>query len=404
MKISKLSIMTFCLYFAVFSHFYYIKNYNIIADFFLSVVVIYLLCNINVFFASKNRNMNIAISSFVGITFFFSLINYENTKPHINTLIVFCVSALVVIFFIEKVADANKMESFIQEVLLLHTSAVLINDIILLSRPGLEIEMDYYYLIGNKFDISYAHFLWISLYFSSLFFEGKKAKRHQIIVGLIIVAFTCYIVNYVGCVSAVVGSIFMTGCILLMIFGRVLFSNEKASCLFLFGSTVFTVANGFVLNISFVRTFIKDVLGHGLTLSGRIFTYQKALNILSDHWLIGLGYGTTYSLGMRLGGFPNTQNALLEWIWQCGIIGTALLILSIHFALVGKNSSETVYPFIILINLLLILASVEITINMLFIVVVAIVYGLKTERKFVHNNTMGEYKHNGKINIQKCNV
>ena len=122
-----------------------------------------------------------------------------------------------------------------------------------------------------------------------------------------------------------------------------------------------------------ISRFVVNVLHRDVTATSRTRIYMLLPVLMRNRYLLGYGYGTTYELGIRLGGFPNTQNALWEWIWQCGIIGTALLLCIIYFIIryadrahKVSNDQHSKY-MLILLYLFSVLATVEITIDSTFL-------------------------------------
>ena len=91
-----------------------------------------------------------------------------------------------------------------------------------------------------------------------------------------------------------------------------------------------------------------------------------------DGWMQGMGYGSSYDLGMRYGGFPDTQNGILEWIWQVGIPTTIIMVLMFAIILtVAKKHTyyrnrKALLPLIAGAYLFTVLGTVEITIGIMY--------------------------------------
>ena len=87
---------------------------------------------------------------------------------------------------------------------------------------------------------------------------------------------------------------------------------------------------------------------------------------------LGYGYNNSYSILYPLIQAPNTQNALVEWWFNSGIIGLGLLLYTIYICFENmkknKNNIINIDSFTVGIYVFLILGSIEITIGTAFFV------------------------------------
>lgn len=126
-------------------------------------------------------------------------------------------------------------------------------------------------------------------------------------------------------------------------------------------------------------------------MTGRTNIYAKIAVAMTGNWLTGYGYGINYDLTRELMQADNTQNGLAEWVFQIGIIGTAALIVllwicfhRINKARISRKSSA----ILAVLYTLTIIASIEVSIDLPYFLLVAVLYGFAIE---------SEYKYTAKI-------
>ena len=103
---------------------------------------------------------------------------------------------------------------------------------------------------------------------------------------------------------------------------------------------------------------------------------------MNDHWLLGFGYGSSYEICRSQIGFADTQNALMEWIMQIGIIGSVCLIIVLIYAFSKSKNLKNEKQWIWLagyIYTLIFIGTVEITYTMYFFAVLVLIYVLGVE-------------------------
>lgn len=376
LKLTISSMMSVLLFFAIGVDFAYYPKYFLVRDILLLILMFYCFLNIKVIFGERYRMMSFYVTVFVLSVLLTSLINIQYTRNHINTMLIFCFSVMIAFFFMTIQAHYGRMQKVVRIFLILQTIVLLCNDYVLVTHPDLAIQRGYMYLIGNKFTVTYAHLAWVTYYFTWIYLKKEKAALFSNIMGIGFLLYSGYIIWMVDCSSGLLAVVIMTGLILLIMNNQLVVGTLTHLLIILSISTAFVVINGFFLSIPIVQTIVRDVLGHTLTLSNRIYIYQQLSGILHGHWLIGFGFGTSYELGMSLGKFPNTQNGVMEWVWQCGLVGTALLFCVIVSAMKRIRRKKSIYVVSSFLITLGFLASVEITLNLLFMIMLAIVNAL----------------------------
>lgn len=137
---------------------------------------------------------------------------------------------------------------------------------------------------------------------------------------------------------------------------------------------------GVVLNIAPIQLLITKVLGRSPTLTTRTMIYALVPTLLEGELLWGYGYGTSYDLMFSQYYFPNTQNGILEWIWQGGAFAAIVLIIIIGNLVkyVKENSKQSgKYKYLYAIACVFaVISSIEIIINLQYLTLLIIVYYL----------------------------
>lgn len=145
-------------------------------------------------------------------------------------------------------------------------------------------------------------------------------------------------------------------------------------------STLFVVFYGVVLSIAPVQAFITQVLGRSATLTSRTRIYALIPTLLEGKLLWGYGYGTSYDLMISKYYFPNTQNGIVEWIWQGGVFAAIVLVIIIRSLVKyvkGNGKQSDKYKFLYAIACVFaVISSIEIIINLQYLTLLMIVYYL----------------------------
>ena len=102
--------------------------------------------------------------------------------------------------------------------------------------------------------------------------------------------------------------------------------------------------------------------------------------MLEGKLLWGYGYGTSYDFMISKYYFPNTQNGIVEWIWQGGVFAAIVLVIIIR-SLVnyvkGNGKLSDKYKFLYAIACVFaVISSIEIIINLQYLTLLMIVYYL----------------------------
>jgi len=152
--------------------------------------------------------------------------------------------------------------------------------------------------------------------------------------------------------------------------------------LMLLGSVFFPLLAGQIISIPAVSRFVTSVLGRSATLTGRLNIFEIFGDKMQNFWLWGCGVGNGHAAATWLFGYDNAQNAIYQWLLEGGVFITAFLcalIVYVFHQLAQSERREKLLPLIALIYVYVIMGAVEITINMSFILLLAVLFMLINE-------------------------
>lgn len=358
MKINIINIMAFIIYHIIFVTFSYVDNYNVIV-LALEILMLFLLClKIKVIINKKFAKINILLIAFIFIIF----IGAIRSGSTFMRGIIFGIKVLEIFIFCEYAYQKNKIDSVIKTFFYLTLFYVIITDILLISVPSLFMRYNNYF-VGNKFYVSYLHILLFTFYMCL----PKKNKRFTIIL----YAYSIIISIIVNCNTALIGVILIA--LLYLLKDRVNLVNPALIIIvILVSSSILFMFRG-ILNYKPIQFFIVEILNEDLTLTGRLEIYDNDLEIISKKLFLGYGYGNSHDVMYDAIKAPNTQNGLLECVLNFGILGTFILLLIIYNVFKNYDKNKNKIPLIIYIYAFSILGMVEVTINITYIAVIALI-------------------------------
>lgn len=312
----------------------------------------------------------------------------SHTKSITLRLVLFLVELFLFVIFAAQTGRAEMTLSFLYWYLL---ALVVITDAALLTRAvtfysgGFET-----YLVGSKFSVMYLHFDLAAIWMMRNQKLIRDNLRTKMTAGCMMVFFSVISLR-VDCKTA------LLGCVLMLVLIVVMDSCKKNRLKLFMSPTVLFVAImisaifPFILK-EFLKTpivtyVVKDVMKRDLTLTGRTEIYAKYLDVMENYWMWGYGFGTGGEVSAKMfGKYANTQNGLLQWILQVGLIGTVplcLLLTSVFWQLSKAASEKQRYlmPLVALIYVYIILGVIETTYSMGFIVLFALIFMLVNERR-----------------------
>lgn len=295
-----------------------------------------------------------------------SKIDYEPVS--IYTGISLGLKIMLLFLFIQYSNVTQRLSLFFKTFWILFCLLLTINDVLMLVN-GLDPNGSGY-LLGNKFQVAYMHYWGLLLYILKNSYD-KKLKIRKMYYGI---GFCAIISIIVQCTTALIGSIILFYFLSHWRKPHNLIYNPffTLACLLICSSFFFIFGN--ILNNNFVQYILVDILNEDPTLTGRMGIYQSLIGFLSLGSIWGYGLGNSHFILAYLFGVANAQNGILDvWIEQ-GLIGT-FLFLYILFILIKHAKKHPnklfIYPTISLIYTYIFLSSVEITLGINFMLILA---------------------------------
>ena len=380
LTISKSSLIAIIIFLTQFVTLPYFPWYNTMKYISIVIAGLYVITRGKCVIKRKYALINLLALVFCGMLLWTSFKNRDQitSRNPFLAAIVFIALFLMFLFFMEIMIEDNKVQQVLNLFYRMTLGILLVNDILVLTFPNLYLSFGENYFIGTKFEVVYLHFLLICLYMAK-----AKDNRHRNLVFGGMLLWTFFIGVQVKCSTGLVGTAIMIILIIAinrkedMFLSPTFYAAVQAIC---FGFVFFCET---VLSNPMVENFIVNILGKSATMSGRTNIYIKVPMILTSHraWITGFGYATSYELGRELGGFPDTQNGILEWIWYAGIPTTIImLVLFMVILYASKNAISgnaiKMRSLLVFLYLLTILGTVEITITKMYFAILVCVMGV----------------------------
>ena len=379
LKVSVYTIFEMLVYSLAFAD---IRN-NILKYGLIVLVGIFLLSKLSHELLLQNRMFNILVAGFtvVSLLISFQSCGVTNRNPLLAN-IVFCSIFIEFVLMAEVISERKGIQHFLKTASICAIILCVVTDILAFTvgaNKGI-------YLIGTKFQVVYHHILAIALYmmFNKDAMENRKSRKYYIIcltlIGMFIV--TIIVSLQIDCSTGIIGTIVFLAFVWLISLNRDFF----AKLIVFLGAVLlgFWFMWGYeaILNNQHIVALITVYLQRSISLTGRTIIYTEMAKIMNDHWLLGFGYGSSYEICRSQIGFADTQNALMEWIMQIGIIGSVCLIIVLIYAFSKSKNLKNEKQWIWLagyIYTLIFIGTVEITYTMYFFAVLVLIYVLGVE-------------------------
>lgn len=351
------------------------------------IVGMYIISNLRILRRKEFLSIHIALLIFSLILLYTSWQNRSVLKdrdPFLAAIVY--VGVLAELYLVMEVTAVKGYTKSLINVFFYVTAVITVFTDILAVTNSLSQNGDIMYLVGTKFQVVYLHFFLIALYMARHNLISPFQGNYKF-VSIVFIVVTLGMSVFTDCATGVVGIVLFS--ILWMLYGRhsdVLFKPLVFVAVLIVSFTM-SFAFKFLLLWEPIQYVLTHYLNREITLSSRTRIFATVPILLKGHYTWGYGYGTTYELGIRLGGFPNTQNALWEWVWQCGVLGTValvvLIVMVMHYASKSYKiceDKESKY-ILLLLYLFSMLASVEITINEAYLGYLAMMIPLTYAKK-----------------------
>lgn len=374
-----LIVQLFLLYHIVFVKFPYISNYTTVQRF--ATIFLFIIILPYSIRCLKRMNLNIKVLFLLYIIMILiSAIINRNKLIMTNTLvggIMYAITFFELFVIFSKVVEKRSIGFIVKVFLYITFFYIIITDLLIIINTNMF--SGGYYFIGNKFAVAYKHLELIVLLLMNNKIN-KSMKRSNIIfnINIIIIIVSGITISYlINTMTGVVGMIIL-GVILLFFKDKVLYNSILFTAI-LVGSCVFIIYADNILTWRPVQEFIINIMHRDLTLTGRMMIYASIPQLIQGHLLFGYGYNTAYEVWTNyIPYMPNAQNGLINCVFEQGLIATIIIILLIGTIIRKSHKSRNLQgiykPILALLYVYAILATIEITIDVVFIGWIALFY------------------------------
>jgi O-antigen ligase len=264
---------------------------------------------------------------------------------------------------------------------------ILIIDIAVLGTGGRGIggnEVLPFYILGNKFAVSYYHmFILILFLLQNSYIKKEKIRKKVFYLLLVYSIAICVLVScntgIIGCL--VIGLMFVLSSNVKKNFIFDFISRPAVFIVFFIGITFLLVGTDILLSSDIIQNIVTNVLNRNMSLTGRLQMYQVALEAITKKPFWGYGINSTYIEDALIWG--NAQNGLLKMLLDYGVIGTIVFIYvcfnAIDKGISSKNLNEISYPLTTFLYGMIICSMVEINLSALFFFGLALTKGINDE-------------------------
>lgn len=357
MKVKIITIISILVFHVVFVNLTMIDFYNKIIGIFMIILLLFLIKKMPKYF-KENFKLNIILILF---SISMTVSSYLNDS---NNQIVFLGKVFIIFLFMEYVKSINEEKRCYKVFFYLSLFYCILNDVFMFLKPPVVIGYNEYYLIGNKFGIPFFHMIVLTMYL--LLKDISLVERKNLIGGfeLMWFAFSLFITLYLKCTTLLIGYVIY---FLFIVFQKIIEKKiyiPKFFLIIVIISSLLLIVFSEILMNNYIASFIVNVLHKDITLTGRMNIYGKIFPVLNEKIIFGYGYGNSYDILMDKMSAPNTQNGILECIFNYGIVGTMLMLTlfyKIMKSLFYDCENKKYYSIVVNIYIYIILGCVEIT-------------------------------------------
>lgn len=359
MKIKTPLIILFLLFHAIFINISYINIYTRITYVLLAICGIYLVLNVRKIDKRYNK-----LNAYLFIFLFAQIVSSYMTHS-IDGMII-AIKMFEAFFIVELLASKKLEKESFNIIFYLLFFYIIINDISLISS-GAHLKYGYneYYMLGNKFTIGLLHIELYLLYMQKI--KNLPKKIFKTFFEFLLFALSIFISIKVKCTTTLICNFIVLLMLILPKKIKEVLYNPKVFIIILFVCSFILILYSQILQTQFLQYIIVDVFKKNISLTGRMNIYQYIMPVLKEKLIIGYGYGNSYSILMPLFNAPNTQNGLLEYVFNYGIVVTIYMIFFLYKIIKNINLSKDkikYFSVLIFVYLLIFISSVEISINL----------------------------------------
>ena len=358
------------------------------------VLVCLLILNIPYLSQKMNNMINLVIESFLLIYMFTKLHTKHSLKSNIYVLLFWLLMVMctflnfkftsrtlnafvtgaqyfLLFYYISYFSKKDSLQSVVNLLWKYFLFVILIADFIVILSGGNGIWnqdiVQRYYLIGNKFTVSYYHMFVLSLFLAQN--VNVKRAKHRNLIFFLLLAYSIFICRVIDCNTGIVGCL-VIALVHLISFRKnnliEIMSKPTTIITFFVLSTFLLVGTDLLLNNQYINNIFIKYSHTSKLLSGRLDMYAITLNgIKAALWM---GHGINCTLVQDILSWGNPQNGLLKMLLDFGIIGTASFLLLIYDSTKNNrnNNKQIEYSMLAFVYGMIICSMVEINLSGLF--------------------------------------
>ena len=384
LTISVYSIIGVLIYIVTFFSTKYF-DYNTLRYLLIVLVAIMLIAKAPKSVFMDNLRLNVLVILFLAATSWSSFSSNYGTDRNLRLAsIVFCVVFSELVMFLEIMAKKNMMLLCIKTWYRCAVLISLLTDIMALTQGSI----DGNYFVGTKFAVVYQHLFLLTLFMmvnASSIMEKNSLNNYRVkFTFYALLLLTVILSLYVDCMTGVIGTVlFFIISLLVRHNSKMMASGGMFIGAILASFAFMWVVPSILLNEN-VASFVTNKLNRSLSLTGRTLIFGRIPQIMQGKWFLGFGYGSSYEICQRYIGFADTQNALMEWIMQIGVLGSILLCLMLCYCITKLHKNimfytEWVWPLAFVYTYVA-LGTIEITYSYQFIGVLLVLYALSKDK------------------------
>lgn len=230
------------------------------------------------------------------------------------------------------------------------------------------------FFTGGKFEVCYCYITWIVVSLVKKHLENYKVHWMEYVF---MAAWGMLLTAKVDCATGLLCIAACIGVCMFPYFSKIL-SNVK------FLVIIFALLNYLIIiyraqeRMEILRYFITNILHRAIHITGRFDIYSKFGDMMKGNWLLGYGYST--DIVYQFTKLANAQNAFLQIVTVCGLVGLVLYMIFLLLALFPlKKVQSTFLKRILAAGMIafLISAIVEIPFGPYFYIILTCVYGIR---------------------------
>lgn len=383
MKVKHTSILIFLVYLMVLDIPYLSQTINNIIMLCCEALIIYELWNLKCLGKSIFENKSILV--YLCVVLIATIVNM-GISTRLMTALVIGIEYVLLFVAMKALIMIRGTSRTLNGILKITVWIVLIVDLCVIGTRGKGIggsSILPYYLIGNKFAVSYLHMFFLGIFLCKHAISRNFIRR--IITNIIVTAFCAFICYMVDCNTGIVGCIVIGS--LTFLIGRKKkvsdFLLRPATYLIIFCGLTFLLVGTQVLlnNVSF-QNIISNVFNRGVTWTGRLEMFQLTLQAFYKQPIWGYGINSTYV--QQILGWGNAQNGILKIMLDTGIMGIIsflIVVYSVFYKARKKENMIKIFPIVSFLYGMAVCSTVEINISGLYFWALALVYNVKESRK-----------------------